>query len=392
MRQLWSPPLIGVLALAAALSGCTTTVPDAIVSPSPTATATPEPAIDAGPVARIDSTCEDILDAAALQAFMGTNVNALESVPLSETLTPDSAAGEQLGSLTCRWTNGLQGNQFTGPAVDAQSVRLAVLPEGLESAIEYVELYNIADPTYGEHVQGPRCVASVGEFATSHCELYGVIGETWVELTVDGIAAAAGTTDDTLVAGFRAVIDPLVAKIQAATVAARWVPGVASGIAGADCDALTPTDAIVGVTAIPNLRVGPQWDGPRVGQYWYTTGETGALRCSLAMADSDSSVGQIGILPNGAWAFDRFADDWRAEGGVPVDLDGVDERDAIIRCADAESTCSIDVVVGGDWMRVGVYPVPAPHVEYGPPAAYFESARSAAPAIAAIVAERMLAY
>lgn len=365
--------------------------------PTPTSAAPPpptpslEPAIDQGPEPRIDASCDDIVDAAALQGLLGQVVDPLALQAPADRLTPDAAAGEQLGGLSCTWTNGLPPDPFEGPDPDEQRVMLRILPEGIEQAIAYVDTYQLRDPTYGEHVQGPRCLGPAEGIDAGYCELFGVIGRTWVELTVAGIVVNAETSAADLVGRFRTVFDPMVSRLHEVTPREHWDPTTSTTISPVDCEVLTPTAEIVGLTAIPELRVGPQWDGPRIGQYWYGLTATGAGRCSLALSYSDASIGQIGILPAGAWGFERFADSWIGSGGKPIAVAGVQEGDAIARCDDDARDCIIDLAVAANWIRVTVYPAPAPEYENGTPASYYESARAGAEQIAAVVAQRVAA-
>lgn len=375
---------------AVAFSGCVAATPTETEPPVATPTSSVEPAIADGPEPRIDADCDDIVDPAAMQEFVGVIVNPLAPVDLADLLDPDSAAVVQLGALSCTWTNGLPHNPFPNEEPDGQLVRLSILPEGLEQAITYVDTYDTRDPTYGEHVQGPRCLGPMEGVDTGYCELFGLIGQTWVELVIDGIVVEPDTTAEDLVVEFRSVFDSMVSTLESATARERWSPTTPSGNVPVDCDVLTPTTEIVEVTSVSELRVGPQWDGPRVGQYWYGLNTTGAARCSLAISTSDAALGQIGILPAGAWGFSRFAESWLESGGTPVTLTGVAGSEAIARCDDDASACVIDFSVAGDWGRVTVYPTPPAGADGGIPAVWFESTRVAALDIAAIVARHML--
>src|SRR5215207_6767219 len=236
-----SPTLIVVLLAVVALAGCTAPAPEPTPTPmSPSTTApAPEP-VDVGPTPRIDVTCDDVVDPVMLQAFVGMNTQPLTLVDPADRVAPDTAANEQLGALSCTWTNGLSGSPFMGPDPDAQTVTLQILPEGIDAAIEYVDLYQIADPTYGDHVQGPRCLGPADGMDPAFCELYGVIGQTWVELTVLGIVASTDVTAADLVSAFRTVIDPMVVSIGSMTPRERWTSFAPSDLADADCDALAP--------------------------------------------------------------------------------------------------------------------------------------------------------
>ncbi|WP_136709976.1 hypothetical protein [Agromyces sp. H66] len=390
-RRRARPLLFGSLALTAAvtLSGCIATTPTETGTPAATPTTSAGPAIAEGPEPRIGADCDDIVDAAALQEFLGVIVTPLAPEAPADLLGPDTAAVVQLGALSCTWTNGLPHNPYPNDEPDRQLVRLSILPEGLDQAVAYVDTYDSRDPTYGEGVQGPRCLGPMEGVNTGYCELFGVIGQTWVELVVEGVVVDADTTAEDLVEGFRTVFDPMVSTLETTTALERWSPATPSSNIPVDCDVLTPTAEIAAVTAVPELRVGPQWDGPRVGQYWYGLNTTGAARCSLAIATSDASLGQIGILPSGAWGFSRFAESWLVSGGTSVTLPEVDGAEAIARCDDAVSDCVIDFAVAGDWGRVTVYPQSPAGVDAGRPAGSIDSARAAAVDIAAIVARHM---
>ncbi|HEU0182212.1 MAG TPA: hypothetical protein VFR16_08470, partial [Agromyces mariniharenae] len=287
----------------ASIAGPAATAPPARTFPVETAPPAP---VDPGPTPRIGLTCDDLLETSALAAFMGdAGRPAIQLAPGIQAAQVGPAA-EQLGALVCTWTSG---GERPMPDSGLQEVSLSVLPEGLDTAARYVEAYRLADPTYGDHVQGPRCVADGG-----YCELHGTIGSTWVELSAYGIASA-GLTDDEVRASFMAITDRLVDAISAANVAERWSPPSQSATTGATCDDVAPADAIAPLIGVSYLTTGVFEDGPGLGQASYAKREVGAFSCSLRLDSTEASLGFIYVQPSGSWAVTRYSDAWLADDG-----------------------------------------------------------------------------
>ncbi|UOE45869.1 hypothetical protein [Agromyces larvae] len=368
-RRRAGSPAIAILTGMLALTACTAQ-PDASTphpsAPSTIPTPTAEPA-EAGPHARIPVDCDGLVATDALRTLVGEAGHPLAPIVPIDRLDPDEAAALQLGAVDCRWTNGLGFSTWTGPEAGRQTVALSILPEGLDAAIEYVDLYRSADPTYGAHVQGPRCMAATDASWTGFCELYGVIGRNWVEFTVQGIVFDARSDSD-LVAAFRAVADPMVAALAATEPGPRWTPAESTSFAA--CEDLVPATSVAEITGLAAVGFGESWDGPRVGQYFWASRETGAKRCSVFFTDREGGFGEVGVLPGGSWGFDRAEAAWLADGGVIVPVAGVEPGDAVLRCADAAAECVLDVRTGGDWVRVEFPEVPPETVEYLPPNDY----------------------
>jgi hypothetical protein len=373
------------LAAVVMLTACTgeptpVATPPASSAPAPTQT----PVTDPGPTSRIDLDCDDLVDPVVLQTFIGGDA-PLVAVTVSDRLTPDRASFEQLGGLVCEWTNHPEPS-YWGPPDGVQSVAVRVLPEGLDQAAAYVETYQIADPTYGEHVQGPRCVAPDGFRTTGFCEVVGAIGPTWAELSVSGIVPAPGTTDASLRDAFRtAVADRFVAGLQSTTPGPRWSPDEV-GAAGA-CETALSSTQVAELTGFPEVWFGESWDGPRVGQYFFATGETGGKRCAIHPdAGQDAMYGAVYLLPGGSWAFDRYRESWIAAGATPQTVAGVPADAALLRCVDEAAECRLDLVVGGDWIAVVFPPVPDETAAGMPMADYAAARASIVPLAEAVVA------
>jgi hypothetical protein len=83
----------------------------------------------------------------------------------------------------------------------------------------------------------------------------------------------------------------------------------------------------------------------------------GGPYCSWLYVDADAGVGSLNTLPGGAWAWEEA----RAFITVPsvpepVAIAGLAATDqAWIRCAPADTSCLVDLVVGGNWISVDVW-------------------------------------
>ncbi|MFE6255176.1 hypothetical protein [Agromyces sp. NPDC057865] len=375
--------------VATTVASPTATAPPARTFPVETA---PPVAVDPGPTPRIGLTCDDLVDTARLDTFLGDR-----GVPLTGPMSPltvpagtglssaDRAAGEQLGALECEWRSG--SDDVWAAGTGGQAFLLRVLPEGTEDAVRYIDDFQLRDPTYGPNVQGPRCLSDGGGIGVGYCELFGVIGSTWVELHASGIVAV-GVSDEELRASFLAVTDPLVERLRNASISDRWVPRTTSPTSSADCDAIAATSVVAPLTGVDDLHVAEWWDGPRIGQYWYAKGQVGAQSCSLQFGTGDASLGAIGVLPNGAWAVARHAEAWLSDGGRRIELPAATTGSAILRCGDIGSVCRLDFVAGDDWVSVLVPPSPEGE---GVDRAPFETTRANILAIGTIVAERIAA-
>ncbi|WP_394552827.1 hypothetical protein ACDF64_00430 [Agromyces sp. MMS24-JH15] len=368
------PALLAVVVVLLA-AGCAAGAPGVDDRPeTPAATPSPSPIADPGPVPRLAGACADLVDVAALQALVGTAAAPLAEVPPASRLDPLTAAPAQAGATDCEWDNGVAAGWWEGSGADRQWVRLRILPDATAEAAEYAAMYG-ADPTYGEHVHGPRCILDAG-----YCEVQGAVGAAWVEFLVSGIRTAAAD-DAALLAQFRTVADPLVDRVRAASAAPAWTPSIATPVA--DCAALAADEAVAAITGLDGIRFGENWDGPGVGLQWTAADRTGAIGCAIAFPDRDAAFGHVFVLAGGAWGVERWRSDWLADG-ASVDVPGADPG-AVLRCLDAAQACRLDFSAAGDWVRVEFPPMPPASATYLPDEDY-AAARASAPQLAATIA------
>lgn len=365
-------------AIAVLLSGCTAAEPAApaeTTEPDASETASPAPAPIDAPVPRFATDCDEVLPLETVAAFLGDGVAAVGPVDLGAIESPDASAGAQLGALECAWDDGRGTDTWTGPAERAQSAELQVLPDAEAAALEYVATYAGAGlPTpYGATALGPRCVSFEID---AYCELHGWLADAWIVLQVDGIVIDEADTEASLTEEFTAIADRVVDAIAASgEPAAEW-RAPTSAVDISECERLATHDEVTEITGLPDLRFGPIWDGPRIGQYWYATTTVGALRCSIGFADRDADYGRVALLPGGDWRYLLERDAWLGAGGTPVSVEGLGADDAVLRCDDESEPCTLDLRLDRDWLRISFPEVPPETVTYLPEGVDFAAARA----------------
>ncbi len=378
---------ITVVAFALLMSACTAppaAAPAPVGTPTPTETAVP--AVE-GPTPVFDVGCEELVDRAELQAFIGAGVAPIALVTQGQrvaTVYPDVAALDQLGSLACDWIDGQQWASPWGPPPEGrQSVHLSLVPDAEAAAQRYVDTYAATLPVspYGATAQGPRCIGIEETMTSGYCELHGWLADAWIEFVVNGIDTTSYASNAELLAAFTTFTDRAIASLDDAEQVAAWTPPVSPNPVS-DCASILTTEDVVELTGITEVYVGPQWDGPRIGQYSYAADTEQAMRCSFNYLEVDGWFGATHVLPEGAWGFTTASPAWLAEGGVQADVEGLEAGDAVIRCTDPADNCTLDMRVAEHWIRVEVMPPPPADVSYVPAGIDFEAARAAVVPIA----------
>lgn len=369
-------PLIAAAAIVALLAGCAAARPSETAEPTgaATATAAPSPAPVDAPTPRYPIECGEVLPLETIVAFLGDGIAGVAPVDLGAVEPPDASAGAQLGALDCAWDDGRPADTWTGPAERAQSARLQILPDAEAAALEYVAMYagpGVPAP-YGETALGPQCVVFEVD---AYCELHGWLADAWIVLEVEGIVLDPEDTEASLAAEFTVIADGVVDAVAGAGEANAAWQSPKSAVDIADCGQLATPEEITAVTGLPGIRFGPNWDGPRIGQYWYTTLTVGALRCSIGFADRDADFGRVAFLPGGDWRYLLERDTWLEDGGAAVAVEGLEPDDAVLRCADATEPCLLDLRLGRDWVRISFPEVPPETVTYLPEGVDFGAAR-----------------
>ena len=359
-------PVAAAAVLIAALTGCT---PGPLPTPSgsastPTDLVTGAAADTSVPQPILDLDCARLFALPAFAAAYGAAdvlhpVDVLGSEGFNTNLIPDADVIQTLGGLSCDWSAGPP-TSVDGDLSAPVEVTLAVLPNAATQWARY-------DTSYGAASEGVHCYAP----GALNCWSDQLVGTNWVEIYMYGVGGEPEA--DTLAAAINAAVS------SAGPGAAAWTVPHGTKTFGDCSQLLTPaqvaTDLGVTVTTIA-----------------FTTGEGGwsiqeaaranadAVGCLFQYADSDNTVGQVTWLRGGAWAHDAAIaasnPGWGAPTAAP--LAGLASGDsATIRCnapdpAAEEFTpvCTVDLLLGGNWLQVVVSPDPGDdHITADPRAA-----------------------
>ncbi len=338
------PAAVAIMAVLA-LAGCTPPSPSSTPTPSPSgaapsptgsATPTPEPeALSPEPVLDLD--CGDLTTASLSGVLPGDRtprdpgVSIMNALP---TIAPVYSI-RSLGGIACEWSNGVAFSPQRGFAPGYQGVRVFVLPNGTAQFDRYVDYYGSA---------GLSC-SSDGSF----CESNDLVGTTWIGMRVEGGSSATAAS---------ALVGEIAGVVSAAGPGADpWVPPTGTADLPTSCAGIVPDATVssaLGV-GVPVQSVGP------AGGWSLEAGadvQNGTVRCSWLYLDSDSGVGAMGALHGGAWAWAEARPSLTAPS-VPAELAvsglGADDE-AWIRCASDGSTCTVDLVIAGNWIEFSLWP------------------------------------
>ncbi|SDT21802.1 hypothetical protein SAMN04489834_3114 [Microterricola viridarii] len=348
------------LGIALFLSACagqpapgSTAPPSERPQPSESPSAAP---IEAAPSARLAAGCDELVPPALLVPVFAEELS-LRPIGFDHSSNgPVAVSLLQLGSVNCVWANDQTLQPWESASVKGyRGVHLTVVPEGEAPWLAYAETYSGGQEVpfaHSENALGPRCVAEI-----ESCFFQALVGAAWVDLTITGVGAADTSNDDELVELITPLTDALVQTLSAEPEAPpRWTVPTTVLPLPADCtDFLSDAQAEEFAAAGP-LSVGVFWDGPRVGQFNHGMNETGAQRCHLNMADSDSGIGYFDYLPGGGWGFDALHEGWKAAGTITADtVPGLRAGDAaVIRCGVPEEACTADIRFGGNWIQLNL--------------------------------------
>lgn len=388
-----SLPLILATLVMATLSGCIASAPDPTAVPTPTSTPSSTPLPIDAPTPRFTADCEALAPVAELQAFVGSGIGGLQAVDRGLALAPDEAAVDQLGALMCDWDDGQTWSSWQGPPDGQQRVRLHLVRDAADAAQKYVDTYaqQMAPSPYGPTAGGPRCIGVEYGQSWGYCHLDAWLSGTWIEFTVNGIALEGFASDAELVAAFTVLTDHVVSTLAAEPQQPAAWPAPVSASTATDCEHLASAEEVRTITGADDTWFGPHWDGPRIGQYFFAGEQVGSLRCAIGIADTEWWIGSVTYLPGGDWAFATLGDDWASDGGAATAVTGLEDGDAVLRCADVQGHCVLDLRVDRDWVRISIMPAPPETVTYVPESLDFEAARAAVLPLAERIVANLLA-
>ena len=125
----------------------------------------------------------------------------------------------------------------------------------------------------------------------------------------------------------------------------------------ADCEALVAVSAVRTALGVSRTLV----SGSAAGGWSLPAGadvNAGIPSCGWFYQDADATVGWVRYLPAGVWAFtEAFPALATPSSPTPLALTGLGADDeAWIRCAAGNAECTIDLVIGGNWVEFDLGP------------------------------------
>ncbi|TFD65849.1 hypothetical protein [Cryobacterium sp. Hh38] len=337
------------VALILALTGCAGPATPAASGPSTSPSTTPAAELSSAPASRFDVTCADLVSIAELEALFGAN-DYEPRLDWAPSVSPVKYAVQNTGGLSCTWGNDdVPVGGIPNPAYDELTVQ--VLPDATAAQIEL----HVADHPQGDaqpfgDSSGTTCFAHSG-LCTSNI----VVGEAWIEVFLEG-ANVSDPASDADVLALAAPILRTITKRVATAAASNTTPAVAAVAARTDCEVILPAATVQSVFQAAELPVHTTYHG---GGWSVMTGAAtlaGVTRCIVGPAGSDAALANLEMLPHGAWAFDSA----QVQSGVwaahePVDVAGVTEQAYLLCPVGTISACSVDFIVGDDWVRLGTF-------------------------------------
>ncbi len=327
-----------------ALAGC---APASVVGPTPTASPSPTATIDETPIVaptpHFDGNCTDIGGALSGDPAMSslTAIDPLVTQLGSAATIPASAAIEQVGGISCEWSNGEYMSSTIGLNVDYRGIRVDVVIADTANWALMSEIYGL-DST-------DRMITCISDLCTADVR---TAAGYWV-------AVYRQNTDHPVpLADFTAVIDALEAEIDAfARVGSDWQAPIDTIALPGDCESVVTADQVGDAFASTDDLVA-QIAGGGWSMFAGVMEHLDAMWCSFVFTESDTGPGAVYWLPGGEWAWERAAGYSRPWGdGIRLTLDDLrDGESAWLRCA--ESACSVDLIVGHHWIVFSSYREP----------------------------------
>jgi hypothetical protein len=336
-----------LLMLAVTLTGCITqppTTPSAFPTTTASPTATPE---SSAPETRFDLDCDSIASTATIEAFTSEPIEKQDLLANYSEQSPELprlAYIEAMGGLVCDWSNGVSTfSSSGGPGTPYIGTSIMILPEAGTQFAKFETMYGPAS--------GVQCSAS-----GPTCSLDTLVNGYWLSVEMHGVIFDDPTSDlpPALVSEFFDSVDSLISALGAP--APRWSPPEGTIALGADCELIIPTSDVQSALALTNepsvYKPGGGWS-----MWAGATVESGGGRCSWSANDEETYDGGLSWLPGGAWAAEKLLPGTTNPSGVtPVAIPDLATSDkAFLRCADDDSHCVVDLVIGGNWVQVDGY-------------------------------------
>jgi hypothetical protein len=320
--------------------------------PTPAPTASAPTAESVAPQSYWDIECDDILGAEDIEAI-GLAVAPVDRVvPGRPGILPEDYVIQTVGGLACSWSDGV------GVGTAAESyIRFEAIPKAQE---QWAHPWHVP--------QGPDCfdVTCVAEVLT--------VDGSWITLTVHGAAAEPTAFDPT--------VEGVVAELDGAE--RTELAGVPEQHLAEDCEDLAAMQSIrAAFDTSATLEYGTAGGGWSLFSAAQTLAGLPAIpSCFIQSQGNRAAFGQITLLQEAAWAFDKEG----VSAGERVTLAGADDDAGYRTCGSDFDGCTVDFMVDDTWVRVAVF-VPEPLV----PGESIDPGSSSPPEAAVNIAEIIVA-
>jgi hypothetical protein len=347
------------------LAGCAPATHDSGSSGAPGSSSThvtkkpkpikPKPALDTtAPAALLSIPCTSLATWAEIAAFQGT-VTLIS--PVAKLATGDLASPSNFlpvsdyirgaGGIDCDWSTGTD-NHYDPTNISEDP--------NLEITVEFNAASAWAVFASENEVTGNDSQMCDGDWGnTTVCQFDHLVGTgTWIELYAHK-ASGPDTID-----GPNAIMQTAIAAVTAAgTPGASPVPEAGTPPLGGQCTDLAPAAAVqtalgigtpVTAAVLPSQPEYPDFIAP-----WYAAQNT--LSDHPCVFETGSQIqALLTWIPGGAWAWaEDKAQPLADEAPQSLALTGLHVNDsAAIRCAAGNTSCVVDLVLGGNWIEATV--------------------------------------
>jgi hypothetical protein len=346
--------IIALAGCAPAVTGPTST-PSHAVKHTPVKHHLPPPLDTTAPAAQITTPCSSLITPSELTDWQGSGTTAIAPALVAagdladpSMQLPVSDYVRAAGGLDCLWS--------AGP-FDHYNADPSAAPSYLEITVQFAATieYNLNAASTG--ASGGRAGECDQDDPGSICQLDDLVGGTWIEIySRKAVGTGAGAN------GIGTIEDSVLAAVTAAgTPTGAPAPQSGTTPLGTSCADFASTTAIqtaVGSSAAltASTPAQPQSFGSALATpIWFPAQDV--LKDHPCVFTSGSTVqATISWIPGGAWAWNEDRSQTLAEPPLQsLKLSGEGPNDtASIRCASSDAACTVDLIVGGNWIEATV--------------------------------------
>ena len=340
---------------APATTGPTRTNPPASHGPKHT-TKPVVPAIDiTAPTARVASACNTLITPQELTDWQGTGTTAIAPALIAAGDLTDASIQipvsdyiRAAGGLECLWAAGPFDHYNPDPSA---------VPSYLEITVQFdaASEYNLNAASLG--ASGGRAGECDVDDPGSICQIDDLVGSAWIEI-YSRKAVGTGTGPS----GISTIETSVLAAVTAAgTPSGAPTPQTGTTSLGTQCTDFASTAAVqsavgssTAVTA--NTPAQQQTFGSALSTPLWLPSQDALKNHPCVFTSGTTTQAAISWIPGGAWAWNEDKSQTLANAPLqPLHVAGEQSGDtAAIRCAASDASCTVDLVLGGNWIELTV--------------------------------------